>query len=65
MTIGKLKGILQNALDFCDDYEDDDKIVFVSNTYFVRDALVFIGCCEGYLDLEEIEIEDKEEEIDE
>ena len=65
ITVGELKDILQNALDNLDDYEDDEKVSMVSNTYFLGHANHFLGISGydgGYLDLNNIEIEEEDDD---
>ena len=65
IKVSRLKDILQTALDELDNYEDDQKISLVSNTYFLGHANYFIGISGydgGYLDLNNIEVEDEEDE---
>lgn len=65
IKVSRLKDILQTALNELDNYEDDQKINLVSNTYFLGHANYFIGISGydgGYLDLNNIEVEDEEDE---
>lgn len=65
IKVSRLKDILQTALNELDNYEDDQKISLVSNTYFLGHANYFIGISGyngGYLDLNNIEVEDEEDE---
>jgi len=57
MKVSQLKRILEYALERLEDYEGDEKIEMQSNTYFVKNAKMFVGCNEGYFDLENIEVE--------
>ena len=65
IKVSRLKEILQTALDELNNYEDDQKISLVSNTYFLGHANCFIGISGydgGYLDLNNIEVEEEENE---
>lgn len=65
IKVSRLKDILQITLNELDNYEDDQKISLVSNTYFLGHANYFIGISGydgGYLDLNNIEVEDEEDE---
>ena len=67
MTIGKLKQILQNVIDECEDFEDEQEISLVSNTYFLKGAKYFLGISGydgGYLDLGNISENVKENDED-
>jgi len=61
MKIRQLKDILTDALNMCDDYEEEDEVVLQSNTYFVKNARFMLGVREGYLDLEKIDVKEEEE----
>lgn len=68
ITVSDLKDILQNALDNLEDYDDNQKVRLVSNTYFLGHANQFLGISGydgGYLDLNDIEIEEDEEDEEE
>lgn len=65
ITVSDLKDILQNALDNLEDYDDNQKVRLVSNTYFLGHANQFLGISGydgGYLDLNNIEIEEEDED---
>lgn len=65
MKVSKLKQYLQNAIDELDEFNDDDQVHMVTNTYFLNGSN-FIGTHEGYVDLENIRVnEDDEEENEE
>lgn len=64
IKVSRLKSVLQNAIDELDNFEDDQKIVLVSNTYFLGPANYFIGISGmdgGYLDLNNMEVEEEDE----
>ena len=65
MKVSKLKQYLQNAIDELDEFDDDDQVHMVSNTYYLKSSN-FIGTHEGYVDLDHIRIDasDDEEEED-
>lgn len=68
ITVSDLKDILQNALDNLEDFDDNQKVQLVSNTYFLGNANQFLGISGydgGYLDLNDIEIEEDEEDEEE
>jgi len=59
MTIGQLKKVLRNALNECENYEDNQEIELENNTYYVKNAKYFLGVSGydgGYLDLNNIEV---------
>lgn len=65
ITVSDLKNILQNALDNLEDYDDNQKVRLVSNTYFLGHANQFLGISGydgGYLDLNDIEIEEEDDD---
>lgn len=68
MTVKELKELLQEKIDILEQYEDNDEVKMVSNTYFLKGATHFLGISGydgGYISLssleEEIEINDDEE----
>ena len=67
LTVGKLIRILNNALEQLEDYDDSDVVSTKTNTYFVD--MPFLGTRYGYIDLNNIEVEEKwdedEDEFDE
>ena len=65
MKVSKLKQYLQNAIDELDEFNDDDQVHMVTNTYYLKSSN-FIGTHEGYVDLGHIRIDasDDEEEED-
>ena len=65
IKVSKLKQILKNALSDLEGLEDEQEVHLVSNTYFLGHANHFLGISGyngGYLDLNNIEVEDNEEE---
>ena len=65
IKVGKLKDILEGVLSDLEGLEDDQEIRLVSNTYFLGHANYFLGISGydgGYLDLNNIKIEDNEDE---
>ena len=65
ITVGKLKQVLQDAIDSLDGYEDEQKIHLVSNTYFINNARYFLGISGyngGYCNLSTLEVEEDEDE---
>lgn len=68
IKVSDLKDILQNALENLEDYDDNQKVRLVSNTYFLGHANQFLGISGydgGYLDLNDIETEEDEENEEE
>lgn len=66
VTVGEIKQILQDSLDQLEDYDDSDEVKSVSNTYFLRGCEHFLGISsEGYINLSDIEVKDKDEEDEE
>lgn len=68
MTVKRLKKILQDAVDLLENYNDNDKVKLVSNTYFLDHPYVFLGIAGyegGYVDLDNpVDIDDEEEDED-
>ena len=65
MTVAELKTKLQRALDNLDNYEDDQPVKMVSNTYFLGECRMFLGISGyegGYINLSDPVDEDDEEE---
>lgn len=65
IKVSKLKQILENALSNLEGLNDEQKINLATNTYFLGHAKCFLGISGyngGYLDLNNIEVEDNEEE---
>lgn len=69
MKVKDLKELLEEKLEILEQYEDEDKIKMVTNTYFLGHPRAFIGIAGyngGYISLdnleEEIDNEDSEEE---
>lgn len=58
MKIEELKEVLKNALDILEQYEDEDTVKMVSNTYFLGYPLYFLGKAGyegGYINLDTLE----------
>lgn len=67
MTVRDLKELLEEKLEILEQYEDDDKIKMVTNTYFLGGASQFLGISGyngGYISLSALEeyIDTDEEE---
>ena len=65
IKVSKLKQILENALSDLEGLDDDQEVKLVSNTYFLGHTNYFLGISGydgGYLDLNDIKVEDDEEE---
>lgn len=66
ITVKDLKEKLQNVIDDLEqNYDDEQKIRMVSNTYFLGNANMFLGIAGyngGYLNLSDIETEEDEDE---
>lgn len=69
MKVKDLKKLLEEKLEILEQYEDEDKIKMVTNTYFLGGAREFLGIAGyngGYISLdnleEQIDNEDSEEE---
>lgn len=69
MTVRELKNYLQDALDNLEEnYEDDQEVRVVSNTYFLRGATAILETRKGFVDLDnpvDEEDEDWDDEEDE
>ena len=65
LTVADLKEKLQSVIDDLEqNYDDEQKISMVSNTYFLGHANLFLGISGydgGYIDLHNIETEDDDE----
>ena len=65
LTVADLKEKLQSVIDDLEqNYDDEQKISMVSNTYFLGNANLFLGIAGydgGYIDLHNIETEDDDE----
>lgn len=64
MTVKEIRRYLERALDKMSDFDEDDKIVMVTNTYHLGDCHVFLGVSGfdgGYINLEEPEIEEDDD----
>lgn len=68
ITVKDLKEKLQSVIeDLEQNYDDEQKIRMVSNTYFLGHPNMFLGIAGydgGYINLSDIETEDDEEECD-
>lgn len=67
MTIKELKEKLQGVIDDLDNYDDDQKVEMVSNTYFLGHPHMFLGIAGyngGYINLDNPVDEDEEDEED-
>lgn len=66
MTVKELKEKLEKVVNELEDYDDDQEIHMVSNTYFLGDyCRMFLGLSGwdgGYIDLSHIQIEDDDED---
>lgn len=65
MLVKELKEKLQNIINTLEEYNDTDEVKKVSNTYFLNGARLFLGIAGydgGYIDLDDIQIEDQDEE---
>lgn len=66
ITVKDLKEKLQNVIDDLEqNYDDEQKIRMVSNTYFLGNANMFLGIAGyngGYINLSDIETEEDEDE---
>lgn len=60
MNIGQLKEILNRAIEYVDDYPLDAKVVMKSNTYGI--GIPFLGTRQGYISLNDIDVEEDEME---
>lgn len=60
MKVKELKEMLQEYIDILEQYEDNDEIKMVTNTYFLSDNRVFLGIAGyngGYISLANLEEE--------
>lgn len=64
MKVSKLKQYLQNAIDKLDEFNDDDQVHMVTNTYYLKSSN-FIGTHEGYVDLNNIRVDDSDDDEEE
>lgn len=68
ITVKKLKEKLQSVIDDLEqNYDDEQKVCMVSNTYFLGHPNMFLGIAGhdgGYINLSDIETEEDEEECD-
>ena len=64
MKVNELREKLKQALNILDDYDDDQKVKMVTNTYFLGGCRTFLGISGyngGYINLED-PVEDNEED---
>lgn len=67
MTVAKLKQILQEQLDNLEQFDDNQTVKMVSNTYFLGHPYYFLGVAGydgGYISFDDPVVEDDEEEYD-
>ena len=67
MTVGKLKRVLQSTLDELDNYDDEQEVKMVSNTYFLGNPQYFLGVAGydgGYISFDNLVEDDEDEEDD-
>lgn len=62
IKVGKLKEILQDAIDYLDDYEDDDIVNLQPNNYKMNRPLLELY--NGFLSLNDIDVEESNEDED-
>ena len=61
MNVKDLKNKLQRALETLEDYDEDQKIRVVDNTYYLHGTSMFLGTPAGYIDLcDPVESEDED-----
>ncbi len=66
LTVGRLRRILERALDQLDGWEDNDIVNTVGNTYFLRGVSSYMFADKkGFLDLSDIEVEEAWDDDDE
>lgn len=63
MTVGELKAKLERALNRLKNYDESDRVRAVTNTYFLKDCSNFLGCYEGYVNLDNVDVE-KDDKVD-
>lgn len=51
MTVRQLKDYLQGIIDDLENYDEDEEIAMVSNTYFLRNKDNFLATRKGFIDL--------------
>lgn len=51
-TIKDLKEHLQNILDELEDFDDEDEVVMVENTYWLKGGTHFLATTDGFIDLD-------------
>ena len=65
MKAKRLRDILERALDKLSALNDDDEVRVCSNTYFLKDARIFLGISGydgGYVNLSNIDVEGREDD---
>lgn len=62
IKVGKLKEILQDAIDYLDNYEDDDIVNLQPNNYKMNRPLLELY--NGFLSLNDIDVEESNEDED-
>lgn len=63
IKVGKLKEILQDAIDYLDDYENDDIVNLQPNNYKMHRPLLELY--NGFLSLDDIDVEETSEDEEE
>lgn len=67
MKVKKLRDVLERALNQLEDYNDNEEVKMVTNTYFLGDCFYFLGVSGydgGYINLDRIKIKEREEEYE-
>ena len=67
MKVGKLKRVLQDTLKDLDQYDDDQEVKMVSNTYFLGHPMYFLGVAGydgGYISFDNLVEEDDDDDSD-
>lgn len=57
-TIGDLKQFLQEKIEQLDDYTDNTKLNWCSNTYFLENQTEFLATREGFINFDNPSAED-------
>jgi len=65
MTVLTLRTLLMKCAEDLEQYPDNLQISMQSNTYFVNNARYFLGCREGYTDIENPKVEQDDDHCDE
>ena len=64
MKVSRLKALLERIIKKLENFNESSEIKTVTNTYFLGDCSYFLGLSsEGYVNLDDIDIEDEEGEI--